>query len=269
MREGYDPHFLGTEVAAPASTHGDGVLLDGSDVLLYTHFSLHLSAERRLARWVAWTIDAATLRSGDLVSRKGLRFAADPRLPASVQTLDDVYDHNRLDRGHLARRADLLWGSDAAAHAANRDSFFFTNICPQMDSFNQSRVGGLWGNLEDALREFVVDGGGTRAAVLAGPVLAASDPVYRGCGVPLDFWKVLAHVDAAGALRVRAFLVTQDLDGLAGAWIDDEYRLYGLPVSDVSARTGLVFADAVLDADVTRGVLPAVQRIDALADIAW
>ena len=82
MREGYDPHFLGTEVAAPASTHGDGVLLDGSDVLLYTHFSLHLSAERRLARWVAWTIDAATLRSGDLVSRKGLRFAADPRLPA-------------------------------------------------------------------------------------------------------------------------------------------------------------------------------------------
>lgn len=180
MREGYDPHFLGTEVAAPASTHGDGVLLDGSDVLLYTHFSLHLSAERRLARWVAWTIDAATLRSGDLVSRKGLRFAADPRLPASVQTLDDVYDHNRLDRGHLARRADLLWGSDAAAHAANRDSFFFTNICPQMDSFNQSRVGGLWGNLEDALREFVVDGGGgTRVAVLAGPVLAASDPVYR------------------------------------------------------------------------------------------
>jgi len=61
---------------------------------------------------------------------------------------------------------------------ANRHSFFFTNITPQMDNFNQSGQNGIWGRLENA----VLATGTQRVSVPAGPMLAADDPVNRGWG---------------------------------------------------------------------------------------
>ena len=62
---------------------------------------------------------------------------------------DELYRNNPLDRGHLARRADLLWGSPAEARQANAESFYFTNIPPQHEGFNQSGAGGISALLED------------------------------------------------------------------------------------------------------------------------
>ncbi|MEO6511943.1 MAG: DNA/RNA non-specific endonuclease, partial [Nocardioides sp.] len=121
----YDADFLGTPVAAP-----DG----GTARWDYTHFSLEMSASRRLARWVAWNIDGLRLFPGDSIPRSD-DFRLDPRLPADAQTGEDVYAGNDLDRGHIARRADLLWGTLEEAQQANHDSFFFTNITPQMNDF--------------------------------------------------------------------------------------------------------------------------------------
>ncbi len=82
---------------------------------------------RRLAWWVAWNVNGLTLFPSDSISRSGERFKLDPRLPAAAQTGEEVYADNDLDRGHLARRSDLLWGATLAeALAANSDSFYFT-----------------------------------------------------------------------------------------------------------------------------------------------
>lgn len=64
---------------------------------------------RRLAWWVAWHIGGERLIFGDAITRSGVRFRADPRLPLDALTRDAVHADNRLDRGHVARRADLLW----------------------------------------------------------------------------------------------------------------------------------------------------------------
>ena len=119
--EGYDPSFLGAPIDPPDSV-GEGSRLD------YTHFSVSVNPRRRLAWWVAWHIDGDRLLPGGSITRSGIRFRPDPRLPNTSQTLEDVYSDNRLDRGHVARRADLLWGSLDEARTANSDSFFFTNI---------------------------------------------------------------------------------------------------------------------------------------------
>ena len=208
----------------------------GGTVLDYQHFSLVMSRSRRLARWVAWNIDGAT-RFED-ISRDGQKFRADPRLPASGQVLNDVYDRNRLDRGHLARRADLLWGTRAAAERANSDSFFFTNITPQMDNFNQAARDGVWGQLEIALLE-VVDR--QRACVIAGPVLQADDPSYRDVRVPLEFWKLLAY-EIDGKPRVRIFLVTQKLQ--PGVLPDPlaPFEVFAITPAELSRRTQLSIA---------------------------
>ena len=160
---GYDVDFLGTSLEPPSS------LSEGE--LDYTHFTLQMHPTRRLAWWVAWNIDGLRLFPGDSISRSGESFRADPRIPETDQTLDAAYADNVLDRGHIARRSDLLWGTLAEARAANSDSFFFTNITPQHQDFNQSGRNGTWGLLENAVlaQEGLED---RRLTLFAGPVLA-------------------------------------------------------------------------------------------------
>src|SRR3954463_13537868 len=119
-----------------------------------------------------------------------------------------LYAQNQLDRGHIARRADLLCGTREQAQQANSDSFCFTNITPQLAGFNQSRQHGLWGELEDAIYEDV-DVDDLRISVFGGPIFKDTDFAYRNVPVPRSFWKLIAYVEA-GTLNAKAFVLTQD-----------------------------------------------------------
>lgn len=265
---GYDPAFLGERVEVPrldAGLGGDAVLLDGSEVIPYTHFSLALSASRGFAFWVAWNIDGSGLLR---LSRSGIPFIKDPRLPDEVQVGNELYKANRLDRGHLARRSDLLWGGPAEAARANLDSFFYTNITPQMDDFNQSSKGGLWGRLEDAVfADTEVDA--LRVSVFGGPVFQDDDRAYRGVRIPREFWKVIAYVQDGG-LRAAAFVLTQNLDRLEALELD-EFHVFQVTLDEVEERCHLRFP-AVLRAAETLVVPEALEDrepLRSLSDIRW
>lgn len=270
---GFDRGFLAEQVNPPTCDPEELLTVDGSPELRYMHFSLALHAERRLARWVAWNIDGLTRWDGDDIPRQGLRFLPDPRIPAGAQVTDSVYDHNRLDRGHLARRADLLWGSRADAELANRHSFYFPNITPQMDNFNQSGQNGIWGRLENAV---LATTGTQRVSLLGGPVLAADDPPYRGVLVPLMFWKVLVYRPDGQELRARAFLVTQSLKGLRVASPLDEFATYEVTLADLAQRTQLGFdetlhaaAAAAIDPGSVTALGAEPRPVVELAAIRW
>nr|WP_283247964.1 DNA/RNA non-specific endonuclease [Nocardioides coralli] len=205
----------------------------------YVHFSLQLNTERRLAWWVAWNIDGRRLFSADGIHR--VDFRADDRLSDELQTLNDLYLDNHLDRGHIARRADLLWGTLPEALAGNRDSFFYTNITPQMRDFNQSRRDGVWGLLENAVLELdKIES--RRVTLFGGPVLAASDPVYRGRQIPKDHWKVVAYA-VGGQVQFRCFVLSQDLNPDRIETMDylDEFKTHQVTLTDLEMRTGLQF----------------------------
>jgi endonuclease G len=269
VHRGYDPAFLGVEVPVPEPV--DGVLADvaptagGGPLVQHVHFSLQMSSSRRFALWVAWNIDGGSLRA---LSRRGHGFAKDPQIAAAAQVGDELYAGNRLDRGHIARRADLLWGSPAEAEQANRDSFLFTNIAPQLDDFNQSRQDGVWGRLEDAVFADV-DVEDLHVSLFGGPVFAADDRTYRGVRLPREYWKVIAFREA-GVLRARAFLLTQAVDRMELLDLD-EFRVFQLAVGEVAARTGLRFPDVLHAADA--GALPALAAtrapLGSPADIRW
>jgi endonuclease G, mitochondrial len=116
----------------------DMFILNGSEIINYTHFSLVLNKERKFPFWVGWNIDGGNIKK---ISRNGIPFINDPRIPSEFQAGDELYRANNLDRGHIARRADLVWGTLTEAEKANKDSFYFTNISPQMDKFNQGNKG--------------------------------------------------------------------------------------------------------------------------------
>lgn len=239
---GYDADFLDTALAPPVTLDDDAGTAPLRTPLAYTHFTVRMHPTRRLAWWVAWNIDGLRLFPSDSISRSGESFRLDPRIPAAAQTGERAYAGNNLDRGHIARRSDLLWGTLPEALKANSDSFHFTNITPQMADFNQSGRGGTWGLLENAV--LALDGlEDRRLTLFAGPVLDPADPPYRGIvQLPVEHWKVVAY-RFEGQLRFKCFVLTQDLKGLERAVPDflEDFDTYLVPLDLLEERTGLTF----------------------------
>lgn len=270
---GFNPDFLATRIDLPrlsTSNQQKAFKLDGSPVIRYTHFSLAMHKERRFAFWVAWNINGGQLRK---LSRKNIKFVIDPRVPENFQVGDELYAGNRLDRGHIARRADLLWGGLAEAKRANTDSFFFTNITPQMDDFNQSSQNGLWGRLEDAVFEDT-DVEDLKVSVLAGPVFHEDDREFREVLIPREFWKVIAFIEG-GTLKAKAFLLTQNLDELESLDLD-EFRVFQVGLSEIESRCGISFPNSLKSADsfgesLARRPEALRQRkpLESFVDIDW
>lgn len=100
---GYDPAFLSTIDLDPPSR-------SGLVVLPYTHFAVAIDPERRLAASTAVNIDGSQLREVE----RGDDWQLDPRLPATQQAGPELYASNDLDRGHLVRRRDPIWGTATA-----------------------------------------------------------------------------------------------------------------------------------------------------------
>ncbi|WP_196804591.1 DNA/RNA non-specific endonuclease [Cellulomonas sp. URHD0024] len=223
---GYDPEFLGPPVPLPRTTQTVRELPS-------THFTVLLDPVRRLAAATAVNIDGARLR--DLPRTDDWHL--DPRVPASEQAGPELYAHNDLDRGHLVRRRDPVWGPAAAA--ANEQTFAYPNVAPQASAFNQGEQ--LWAGLEDHMLTYA----STyllRLSVFTGPVLAEDDPVYRGVGIPRRFWKVAAWAVGGTDLRSAAFLLDQS--SLIANLPRDvpplrPFLTFQLPVADVEGLTGL------------------------------
>jgi endonuclease G, mitochondrial len=266
---GYDREFLGVEINVPeldASIQPDAVEVDGSTTIDYTHFSLAHSKSRGFAIWVAWNIDGGQVKN---LSRVNIPFVKDPRIPEKFQVGNELYRDNRLDRGHLARRADLVWGPLAEARQANKDSFFYTNITPQMDNFNQSARAGLWGLLENALFADV-DVDDLKISVLGGPVFSESDRRFRGVLLPREFWKILVFT-VGGELRAKAFLLTQNLDHLESLDLD-EFRVFQVTLAEIEQRAHFLLPPTLHNADTTRPRIEAVTTrtpLETTDDIDW
>lgn len=272
-RTGYDPNFLG--IAVPLPDPVDPAVLarlsDGTTVIPYTHFSIAMHARRRLAMFTASNVSAEpALRrpDGREYTRRDLggldagdteKWFSDPRLRGIEQLPDRFFTRDRksFDKGHLVRRDDVAWGrSLEEMRRANGDSYHVTNCSPQVADFNQPRGRENWGDLESAVLKQATD---QRLCVLAGPILADDDPLFRGeddggavsVRIPRRYWKVIIAPDGAG-LGAYAFLLEQDLSGVAMERVtfDAKWRRAMVPVADLEARIGqLRFADVIHRAD--------------------
>jgi endonuclease G, mitochondrial len=158
--KGYDPKFLGMAVELPKLTDEqkrnaakNSTAKPGSDptLLPYTNFSVVMNRRRQLAYYTVVNIDGS--KSIDLARGKDSWFY-DSRIAESEQIGEALYRRNALDRGHLVRRLDPVWGSQA--QRANDDTFHFTNCSPQHEKFNQGQM--LWQGLEN----YILDNASTQ-----------------------------------------------------------------------------------------------------------
>jgi endonuclease G len=246
LRTGFANDFL--KFAVPRIRFADAIttdlaILDRRRDIRYCHFSVWLSKSRRFPRVVAWNVDGGKLKK---LARTGISFVKDERgTLEQFQIGDELYANNPLDRGHVARRADLCWGVVAEANQANHDSFFFSNITPQHQSFNQSLRRGLWGRLEDAIFEDV-DVDNLRISLLGGPILRKTDPLFESVRIPTEFWKLIAYTDSAdNTNKVRAFILSQRnlvTDLIEPEALElNEFRVFQVPLGRIEKDTGIRF----------------------------
>lgn len=234
-RDGFDPSFLdGWEMPIPIPVEDVRKIRYGGTgaELKYQNFSVVMSASRRLPMLTAANIDGTQARK---VARSDV-WRYDGRLDKEDQWGDELYDGNLLDRGHMVRREDPVWGTLDEATVANEDSFHFTNSCPQMGAMNQK----TWLGLEDyVLKNARADG--MRVNVFTGPVFTAEDPDYRGALIPRSFWKIVAIVTEDGRPSATAYIVTQDKELAALEYVYAGYKTYQVSISYVMDQTGLDF----------------------------
>lgn len=270
---GFASNFLSTHIANPVlnEENKEKVFeLNGTETIDYMHFSLVINKVRKFPFWVGWNIDGSSIKK---VSRTGIPFINDPRIPPEFQAGDEVYRTNKLDRGHIARRADLVWGTLDEAHRANKDSFYFTNICPQMDKFNQGNKGGIWGKLEDAVFE-EVEVENLRVSLFGGPVFHDNDQSYRNIRLPREFWKIILFVENQ-ILKAKGFLLTQNLDELEALELDD-FKVFQVALTEIEARCGFMVDETIKSADTFGQKLNLKKRlfyqrkaIESVRDIDW
>ena len=241
---GYDPNFLEVPVPLPvltdeqrrnAAKNSDADPDDDPTILPYTHFSVVMNRRRQLAYYTAVNIDGA--QSVEL-SRGRDRWYFDSRIAESEQIGETTYSRNALDRGHLVRRLDPVWGPDG--ERANDDSFHFTNCSPQHERFNQGQD--KWQGLENYILENA-DVQNRKVSVFTGPIMDEKDPIYKGIRLPLAFWKILVYCKPEKTLAAAAYVLEQ------GQLIQDMLRFeaafdagaYRVELAHLKDRTGLDF----------------------------
>ena len=103
------------------------------------NFSLEYNYASRHSRWVAFTFYDKTAESN---TSRSNAWSYDPQLIEYTNNETD-YRGSGYDRGHIMASADRLY-----SRTANEQTFYYSNITPQVGSFNS----GIWLELEGAVR---------------------------------------------------------------------------------------------------------------------
>ena len=235
-KSGYDPDFLNETIPLPQlSEHllDDIVNLDeGGNELKYTHFSIVMSKSRRLAYFTAVNIDGNDTRS---ITRTSDYWYMDPRIPKKFQSGKELYVNNPLDKGHLVKRLEPVWGE--MAEEANDDTFHYTNSAPQHKNLNRK----IWKDLENYILSNT-DKHDLKVSIFTGPIFRVDDMQYRGeFQVPAEYWKIAVMVKDNGKLSATGYLQTQKnlIENLEFAF--GEYKTYQMPITKIESLTQIDF----------------------------
>lgn len=222
------------------------VTMDGVQILNY---ALEWDNTKRHANWVAFTFDTTT--SADNVKRTDA-WSVDPKLPAEMQVQESDHKNDGFDKGHLCASEDRVYLKEA-----NEQTFYYSNMSPQLNDFN----GGFWGKLEARVQiwgrstadgvydKVYVTKGGTLNKLLKNfkgttvnggtPTTDASGFTIHGLACPEYYYMaVLSQKD--DVFHAIAFLVPHK-EGMTRNPSSDELKEYVVSVDKLEEETGIDF----------------------------
>jgi endonuclease G len=204
-------------------------------------YTTSYNSKSKTPNWVAWHLTKAHTYGNN--QRKNEVFFEDESIERNQRATDNDYYNSRYDRGHMCPAGDNKWDAQAM-----RESFLFTNICPQNHGLNKYE----WNDLEIQCRDWARE---------YGAIDIVCGPIYKGTGdqktigrnkvwVPDAFFKVI--LCRQGKPKAIGFIYRNE--GVKQT-MDEALRT----VDEIEALTGIDFFPALEDATET--------RIEAKADL--
>lgn len=240
----------------PATVDGDGLYFFWHDQEIggrtMRSWSFDYDPVALLSHWVAYPLTATLIGSGSRTDE----WALDPKIPAEYQPI--LYKgfksetSTRYDRGHQIPSADRL------NHDANAQTFYFTNMTPQLGDLNQK----IWADLEGKVRDwarsmdtlYVVTG-----CSVEGSTDYALDNNGRKVTVPVGYYKALL-----GYKKVGTIGITAQTGGYTGCafWFDHEAYSgnvmdKSMTIAELEEKVGVDFfvnLPSVIDSETARKV---------------
>ena len=174
--------------------------LKDDDVYEYSAFSLEFSHIHMQPRWVGYFISKERLESKKF-ARHGFSFTPDKNIKGGTANNED-YRKSGYDRGHLASARDMAFSLESL-----KESFLFSNICPQAPRLNR----GKWLELEKFARKMAKKYG--LIYVITGPIFS-DEPKTIGnssVAVPSHFFKALLFCSPENVQAVGFVMPNENL----------------------------------------------------------
>lgn len=196
----------------PSSTTGD--------IIHHNHYSLSYHEEYEQAEWVAYVLKNSHLTYDN---RQRPYFIEDPKVKSKSADWRN-YKGSGYDRGHLCPAGDRRF-----TEYAYNETFYTSNISPQLNSFN----GGIWNKLEQKIRDWTKKE--KTIYVITGGVLERGlDEIGdEDVAVPDYFYKIVLK-GKKDNLEVLAFLFPHE-NSSSGL------NRFLVSVDEIEKRTGIDF----------------------------
>lgn len=190
-----------------------------------TYYTLAYSEEHEQAEWVYYVLTADMLRG---TTERTDDFKVDYSIKDQSASLID-YKGSGYDRGHLCPAGDMKINSTAMS-----ESFFMSNMSPQVPSFNR----GIWKRLEDNVRAWADKEGSIH--VVTGPVFKDRLGFIGPNRVTVPGYYYKAIYDDTGDQKMIA-LVLPNKKG------EKQLYEYAITVDSLEALTGIDFFPGLPD----------------------
>lgn len=147
-------------------------------IIRHSGYTVSYNKDLRIPNWVSYEL---TRRETTGKEKRNDRFIADP-LVKGVSATNEDYSRSGYDKGHMAPAADMKW-----SNTAMKESFYFSNICPQHPQLNRRG----WKKLEEKIRDWAA--ADSAIIVICGPVIRKQAKTIgkNKVVVPQQFFKVV------------------------------------------------------------------------------
>lgn len=189
--------------------------------IVHKGFELVYDENARIPEWTAYELTADETAG---TAPRGRHYDIDPEVHG-VQGNNDDYRNSGWDRGHMVPAGDMKTDEQMM-----RESFYFSNLCPQ----NRNLNGGDWKTLEELCRIYAQKYG--KVYIVCGPIIGNN--MFGRLGphqivIPDAFYKVLL-VETTNGFETIGFIMKNE----AG---HKPLTTYVKTVDEVEEITGLDF----------------------------
>lgn len=193
-----------------------------SNDIIITHFaySFLYNETHEQANWVAYELTSEETKK---IFNRTNKFMPDQSVITNTAN-DNDYSGSGYDKGHLAPASDMGWSSTSM-----KESFYYSNISPQLASFNR----GIWKRLEELVRTWAIEN--NSIYIVTGPVLTNGLPAIglNKVSIPKYFYKVILDYTKP-SIKGIGFILPNSGSG-------ESLSNYAVTIDSVEKFTGIDF----------------------------